>query len=54
MRRLSWAKDCVLSDHHHNITRANFMITSTKIHVQVATLHFNDNIKILENIKKGF
>ena len=30
------------------------MITSTKIYVPVVTLSINDNIKFLENIKKGF
>ena len=51
---LSWKKDCVLIQHHDNITGTNFMITSTKLYVPVATLSINDNIKFLENIKQGF
>ena len=37
----------------NNITRTNFMITSTKLCVPVVTLSINDNIKFLENIKRG-
>ena len=47
------ARGCVLIEHHNNITRVNFMITSTKLHVPVVTLSVNDNIKFLENIKQG-
>ena len=48
---LLWTKDCVLIEHRNNITRINFMITSTKLYVSVVTLFINDNIKFLENIK---
>ena len=41
---LAWAKDCVLIEHHSNIARTNFMITSTKFDVPVVTLTINDNI----------
>ena len=51
---LSWTKDCVLIEHHNNITGVNFMVTSTKLYVPVATLSINDNMKFLENIKQGF
>ena len=51
---LSWKKDCVLIQHHNNITGVNFMITCTKLYVPVVTLSVNDNIKFLENIKQGF
>ena len=51
---LSWTKDCVLIEHHNNITRVNFMITSTTLYVPVVTLSINDNIKFLKNIKQGF
>ena len=37
----------------NNITGTNFMITSTKLCVPVVTLSINDNIKFLENIKRG-
>ena len=51
---LSRAKDCVLIQHHNNITEANFLITSTKLYVPVVTLSINGNLKFLENIKQGF
>ena len=51
---LSWTKDCVLIEHHNNITGVNFMITSTKLDVPVGTLPINDNTKFLENIKQEF
>ena len=51
---LSWTKDCVLIAQNNNITVVNFVITSTKLYVPVATLSSNDNIKFLENIKQGF
>ena len=47
-------KDCVLVQHHDNITGANFIITGTKLYVPVVTLSINDNIKFLENVKEGF
>ena len=37
---------------YNNITRVNFIITSTKLYVPVVTLSSNDNIKLLENIKQ--
>ena len=49
---LSWTKDCLLIEYHKNITKVNFMITSTKL--PVVTLSINGNIKFLENIKLGF
>ena len=45
-------KDCVLMQHHSNITGTNFMITRTKLYVPVVALPINDNIKFLENIKQ--
>ena len=51
---LSWAKYCVLIEHHNNITGVNFMITGTKLYVPVVTLSINDNIKFSENIKQVF
>ena len=51
---LLWTKDCVLIQHHNNITRKNFMITSTKLYVPVVTLSTDDNAKFLENVKQGF
>ena len=48
---LSWAKDCVLIEHHNNITEANFMIIGTKPYVPVVAFSINDNIIFLENIK---
>ena len=51
---LSWTKDCVLIEHHNNITGINFIITSTKLYVSAVTLSINDNIKFLENVKQGF
>ena len=51
---LSWTKDCVLIEHHDNITGANFMIATTKLYLPAVTLPINDNIKLLENIKQWF
>ena len=51
---LPLAKYCVSIEHHDNITRVSFMITSTKIYVLVVTLSINDSIKFLENIKQEF
>ena len=51
---LLWTKDCVLIQHHNNITGKNFMITSTKLYVPVVTLSTDDNAKFLENVKQGF
>ena len=48
---LSWAKYCLLIEHHNNLTEINFMIASTKRSVPVFTLSINDNIKFLDNIK---
>ena len=51
---LSWAKDCVLIEHHNKITGVNFMITSTKVYVPVVTFSINDKNKFLKNKKQGF
>ena len=51
---LSLGKDCVLIEHENDITGIDFMITSTKLYVQVVTLSVNDNIKFLENMKQRF
>ena len=51
---LSWTKDCVMKEHHNNITGVNFMITSTKLYVPVAKLSVNNNIKFIEKVKPGF
>ena len=51
---LSWGKDCVLIEHHNNITGVKFQINNAKIYVPVVTLSINDNIKFLDNIKQGF
>ena len=51
---LLWTKDCVLIQHHNNITGTNIMITSTKLYVPVVTMSINDKINFLENIKHGF
>ena len=51
---LSWAKDCVLSQHHNNITGAVFQINNLKLYVPVVTLSIIDNIKFLENLKQRF
>ena len=49
---LSWTKDCVLTEHHYNITGVSYKITSSKFHVSAVTLSINDNIKVLENLKR--
>ena len=36
------------------ITGATFQINNAKLYVPIVTLHINDNIKFLENIKQGF
>ena len=48
-----WAKDCVLTEHHNNLTGVNLIKTSTKICVPAVTLSINDNIKFLELLKQG-
>ena len=50
---LSRRKDCVLIEHHNNVTGAHVMITSTKCYYPVVTLSIDD-IKFLENIKQGY
>ena len=47
---LSWTKECIMTEHHNNISGAIFMITSTKLYFPVVTLPINDNINFLENI----
>ena len=49
-----WSKYCVLLEDDDNIGGVSFTITSTQLYVAVATLSINDNMKFLENIKKGF
>ena len=51
---LLWTKDCVLIEQNNNITGVNFVVTCTKLYVQVVTFSVNDNINFLENIKQGF
>ena len=51
---LSWTKNCVLSEHHNNITGAIFQVNDAKFYVPVVTLSINHNIKFLETIKQGF
>ena len=51
---LSWIKYCRLIEHHNNIAGIDFKITSFKLYVPVVTFHINDNIKLLENLKRGF
>ena len=51
---LSWTTDCVLSEHHNNITGATFEINNAILYVPVVTLPINDNTKYLENIKQWF
>ena len=48
---LSWAKDCTLIEHHHNLPGVNFMITSTKLSVPVVTLSINEDIKPFRKYK---
>ena len=42
----------VLSEYNSK-TGTKFLITSTKLYVQVVALSINDHIKCLENIKQG-
>ena len=51
---LSWTKDCVLTEHHYNITGVSYKINSSKFNVSAVTLSINDNIKVLENLKRKF
>ena len=48
---LMWTKDCVLKEHHNNITGVNLMISSTKLYFPIVILSLNNNIKLLENLK---
>ena len=51
---LSCTKECVLIEHHNNITGVNVIIASNKLYVPVAILSINDNIKFFKNIKQRF
>ena len=51
---VSCSMDCVLIQHHNNITGATFQINNNKLYITVVNLSMNDNIKFLENIKQGF
>ena len=44
---LAWAKNCVLIEHHNNMTGVNFMITNTNLYVPSVSLFINDNISFL-------
>ena len=50
---LSCTKDCVLIEHHNNITGVIFQINNAKRYVPVVTLSIN-NMKVSEKIKQGF
>ena len=41
----------ILKEHNNDATDVNFMITSTKLYILVATLSINNNVKFLENLK---
>ena len=49
---LKWSRNCLLIEHHYNITGVKF--TCTKFYVLVVTLFKNDNANFLENRKQGF
>ena len=51
---LSGRKECVLIEHHNNITKVNFISTSIKHYIPVVFLSINDNINILENLQQRF
>ena len=51
---LSWAKYCVLIEHHIDITGLNFMISNTKFYIPVVTFSITNNNKLLKNLKQGF
>ena len=51
---LKWSKYCVFMEDGDNIRGVSFTITSTQLYVAVVTLSIIDNMKFLENIKKGF
>ena len=46
--------DPIVYEMTSKITSATFKINNTKLYVPVVIFSFNDNIKFLENIKKGF
>ena len=48
---LSWTIDCVLIEHHNNITEANFMITSTTLYAPLVTLSINDDVQIVRKYR---
>ena len=49
---LSWTIDCVLIEHHNNITEPNFMITSTTLYAPLVTLSINDDIQIARKYRE--
>ena len=51
---LSWRKDCLLIEHHNNITGATIQLNNATLYVPVVTLSISNNIKLLENIKQEF
>ena len=54
MPHINSEKDSLSIEHHNDITRVRFMITSTKICIVVANLSISDNIKLLEILKQKF
>ena len=65
---LSWSNDCIISGKSVippevrrdnsaaaiQTTEATFQMNNVKLYVTVVTLSINDNVKYLENIKRGF
>ena len=48
---LSWSDKCVLCDDTKETT---FAISHTKLYVPVETLSFQNNVKLLQQLKSGF
>ena len=48
---LTWSEDCVVSS---ATGETKFKITDTKLHIPIATLSTQDNIKLLQQLKSGF
>ena len=51
---LTWSEKCFIMDAPIASQAPIFTITDTKLYVAVVTLSFQDNAKLLEQLKSGF
>ena len=51
---LNWSRKCVIVATDVADQGSTFLITGTKLYVQVVTVSTQDNVKIIEQLKSGF